>query len=291
MKLQQHLRTTWKHIRRAPYQTLAAVGVMTMTFFILSVFVLAGFGSHVILRHFETIPQVTAFFKDEVTMGQVDILKAKLIESGEVKEVRYVSKEEALEIYREQNKDDPLLLEMVTANILPASLEVSTTDISQLREVADILRVEPGVEEVIFQQDVVKSLQNWTKIIRQAGSILGGALVLVSLLIILIVVGIKISSKKAAIGALSLIGAPTWYIHFPFLLEGFFYGAVGAILGWGIAYLLLLYATPFLNSFLAGISLLPVPIGFMFALLGGQILLGGLIGLVGGLLAVRRYFR
>ena len=289
--IKQHLKTTWTHIRRAPYQALAATLIMVLTFFVATIFVLTAAGSQAILNWFETRPQVTAFFEDKVTMEQVDILKAKLAQTGKIKEAKYVSKEEALAIYREQNKNDPLLLEMVTANILPASLEVSTTNISYLGEIAQILRQESGVEEVIFQEDVVRSLNNWTNVLRKIGIGLIATLGGVSLLIILVIIGMKVALRREEIEILQLIGGTDWYIRAPFIFEGIFYGVVGAILAWGISYLLLLYSTPFLVGFLAGIPILPVPFLFMLALLGAEILVGALIGTLGSLIAVRRYLK
>lgn len=289
--MKQHWRTCWTHMRRSPYQALAATLIMFLTFFLATVFVLTAGGFQVVLRYFETRPQVTAFLKDETTLEQVDTIKARLAQTGKVKEVKYISKEEALVIYREQNKNDPLLLEMVTANILPASLEVATKDIAFLPEVAQILKSEPGVEEVVFQEDVVKALHNWTSTLRKIGIGLIGVLGLVSLLIILVIIGMKITLRKEEIEILQLIGASPWYIRAPFIFEGMFYGVIGAILAWGIGYLLLLYATPFLVKFLSGIPILPVPIPFMLAILGIEILAGIVIGSLGSLLAVRRYLK
>jgi len=289
--MKQHFKTAWNHIRRSPYQALAAVGIMILTFFVATIMVLTAFGSQAILTYFETRPQVTAFFKDEVSQEQVDFLKAKLAQTGKVNQAKYVSKEEALAIYREQNKNDPLLLEMVTANILPASLEVSTTNISFLSEIAEILRHEPSVEEVIFQEDIVTSLKTWTNTLRKIGIILISFLGLVSVLIILIIIGIKVAAKKDEIETLGLIGATKAFIRVPFVFEGIFYGVVGAFLAWGLAYLLLLYTTPFLTKFLSGIPVLPFPVTFMLCLLGGELLVGILIGTLGSWLAVKRYLR
>lgn len=291
MNMKEYFRTTWTHIRRSPYQALTAILVMFLTFFMASVFVLTAAGFQVVLRYFETKPQVTAFLRDDVTLAQVDALKAKLVQTGKVKETKYISKEQALNIYREQNKNDPLLLEMVTANILPASLEVSTTNISYLSELAKTLRNEKGVEEVIFQEDVVKALYNWTNTLRKIGIGLIGSLGLVSLLVILAVIGMKVTLRREEIEILQLIGASPWYIRAPFIFEGILYGMVGAILAWGMAYLLVLYASPFIVQFLSGISLLPVPIFFMLAVLGIEILLGIVIGCLGSLLAVKRYLK
>jgi cell division transport system permease protein len=287
----KHIRTAWQHIRRSPYQALAAIAVMTLTFFVAAVFIFIASGSEAILHWFETRPQVTGFFKDEVTMTQVDSLKERLNQTGKIADIKYVSKEEALAIYQEQNKDDPLLLEMVTANILPASLEVSTTDLPALGEVAQIMKDSSDIDEVIFHEDIVSSLSNWTAAIRKIGLGLIMALSFFSLTIILVIIGMKIALRRKAIEILRLIGASSWYIRLPFLLEGVFYGVVGALLAWLIAVILLLYSTPFLVSFLAGIPLLPVPPVFL-ALVLAILMTGGLvIGFLGSLIALRRYLR
>jgi len=289
--MKEHWRTAWTHMRRTPYQALAAILIMFLTFFITTVFVLTAGGFQTILRYFETRPQVTAFLKDETTMIQVDTLKAKLAQTGKVKETKYISKEEALAIYREQNKNDPLLLEMVTANILPASLEVATNDLSHLNEIAQILRAEPTVEEVVFQEDVVKALQQWTLNIRRVGIGLISIFGVVSLLVILVIIGMKITLRREEIDILQLLGASRWYIRAPFLLEGMFYGVVGAFVAWGITYLLLLYLTSYIIKFFQGIALLPVSPLFMLTVLGVEISSGIVIGSLGSLLAVKRYLK
>lgn len=287
----RHIKTAWQHLRRSPYQALAAIGVMTLTFFVAAIFIFIASGSQAILNWFETRPQVTGFFKDEVTMTQVEALKERLNQTNKIADIKYVSKEEALAIYREQNKDDPLLLEMVTANILPASLEVATTDLTSLGEVAKILKEAPEIDEVIFQEDVVTSLSEWTSAIRKIGLGLIIALSVFALSIILVIIGMKIALRRDEIEILRLIGASSGYVRWPFLLEGMFYGVVGAIIAWLMAVILLLYSTPFLVSFLAGIPLLPVPPLFL-ALVLFVLILGGLaIGSLGSLIALKRYLR
>lgn len=282
---------TWKHIRRSPYQALAALMIMVLTFFVINVFALLSFGSEKMINYFETRPQITAFLKDEISEEQVKSLKKQLEDSGQVANLKYVSKEEALAIYREQNKDDPLLLEMVTAEILPASLEVSALASGDLAGLAQTLEKATGVEEVLFQADVVAALNNWTRIIRRAGLGLVAFFVLTSLLVVLIIISMKISAKKIEIEILKLLGASRGYIHNPFLTEGILYGLSGALIGWGLAYLALLYATPFLVAFFGEINLLPIPFWLMLALLAAEMGLGVFIGSLASFLAVRRYLR
>ena len=287
----KHIKIALTHIRRAPYQAIAAIGICAITFFLASVFAVVAVGSSAILRYFETRPQVTVFFKDETTPSQVSDLEAKVKASGLATDIKYVSKEEALAIYREQNKNDPLLLEMVTASILPASLEIQARDPQALKQIADQVSSDPTVEEVLFQEDIVAALISWTKFIRIVGISFVSTFVVLSLVIILVIIGMKIATKKDEIEILYLIGATNWYIRAPFLFEGLFYGLTGAVFAWLATLIVLLYSTPFLVTFLAGLPLLPIPLWFYSALLVGTLLAGLILGAIGSLLAVRRYLK
>lgn len=283
--------TAYKHIRRTPYQALSAILVLTLTFFIASVYFLVMVGSEKILRHFETRPQVTVFFSDEADESQVQNIQETLSGLEGVAGTTYISKEEALEIYQQQNQDDPLLLEMVTADILPASLEVSATDVRYLPQIAESVATQAGVEEVVFQEDIINALTAWTRAVRVSGVALLGFLGLTSILIIMIIISLKISSRKIEIGILNLVGATNWYVIGPFLIEGMVYGIFGAFFGWLMTYVLLLYATPFLISFLGDIPLLPVSFLSMLLVLAGMVITGSFIGGLASILASKRFLR
>lgn len=285
------LTTTLKHIRRSPYQSVAAIFMTAITFFIVSIFALVVLGAHSMLGYFESRPQVTAFFKDEATMSDVDALKGSITNVVQVEDMRYISKDDALEIYKKQNTDNPLLLEMVTADILPASLEVSAKNVKDLESIATVMQKNSTVEEVVFQKDVIDTLRKWVGGVRMAGIILSSLLIFASLTTIVVILGIKFTSRKTEINTLSLLGATKWYIRAPFVTEGVIYAISGAVIGWGLAYLTLLYLTPNIVSFLQEIVILPVPLWVMLAMLGGEMLLASLIGALASLIATRRYGR
>lgn len=286
------LKTTWQHLRRSPYQSLAAILIMFFTCLVACLFVILAFTSQKILTYFESKPQTTAFLKDEVKDGDIEEIKNKLEATGKIAKIKFISKEEALNIYREQNKNDPLLLEMVSSSILPASLEISAKDIKDLEALAEIVKKEPKIQEVVYQKDIINTLVEWTTSIRKVGIILVGFLVFVSVLIIVMVTGMKIALRREEIEILRLVGATRWYISWPFILEGIFYGAMGAFFAWSAAYLLLIYFTPFVSSFLNGIpALFPVSPILMLYLLG--IIAGGgiMVGIIGSFFAVWRYLK
>jgi cell division transport system permease protein len=284
-------KTTWHNIRRSPYQAFAAVLVMTLTFLFISFFTFLLYGSSKAISYFESRPQVTAFFKNEVKQADIDNLKEELMATGKVASTKFVSKQDALNIYKEQNKDDPLLLELVTADILPASLEISTTKIEDLSAINKQLLDSPLVSEVIFQKDVVSVLTSWTNALRSIGLGLIIIMSLVSIFTMVVIIGVKISQKKEDIEIMRLIGAGRWYIRWPFILEGISYGAVGAILGWLVSSGALWYATPSLSAFLKGMPIFPISLVFIFGLLGIEILIAIILGTLSSFLAVLRYLK
>jgi cell division transport system permease protein len=287
----KHLKTTWTNIRRSPYQAFAAILIMMLTFLVISFFTFLIGGSSKIVNYFESKPQVTAFFKNEAKQSDINTLENDLQSTGKIASVKYVSKDEALKIYRDQNKNDPLLLDLVTADILPASLEISALKIEDLSSISDTLRNSPIVQEVVFQKDVVSTLTAWTSALRKIGIALVVVLSLVSMFIMVTIIGIKISQKKDDIEIMRLIGATNWYIRWPFIFEGMFYGAIGAFLGWFISSLALWYVTPFLASFLRGIPILPVSPVSILELLAVELVLSALLGAFSSFLAVLRYLK
>lgn len=283
--------TAWRNIRRSPYQALSAILIMSLTFLVISFFVFLLVGSSKIITFFESKPQVTAFFNNEASQEDINSLQNQLSQRSEIASIKFVSKEQALEIYKEQNKDDPLLLDLVTAEVLPASFEISAVKIEDLAGISETLKQSPIISEVIFQRDVISALTSWTNALRQIGFALIIILSTVSVFIMVTIIGIKISQKKEDIEIMKLIGASSWYIRWPFIIEGVTYGMIGALIGWTISVGVLLYSTPFLSSFLKGIPVLPVTLFSLFELLVFELLLASMLGIFASYIAVLRYLK
>lgn len=294
------IQTTWNHIRRSPYQSTAAILTMFFTMLLIGFFFLTTAGSSFVLHYFESKPQITVFFTNKASQGDAEVLKKTLEADAKVASVKYVSKEDALSIYREQNKNDPLLLEMVNADILPASLEVSAVDPAFLAELEPVVKQAQGVEEVVYQKDVVDTLLRWTNAIRIVGALLVGLLGANSILIVMTVIGMKIAIKKEEIEILTLVGASPWYIRMPFVLEGGFYGASGAFVAWIIMSALVIWLRPVMLGFLGIIPIIhaifinPLSGIFLLSVFGFMVLLcviGFALGALGSFVALKRYLK
>jgi cell division transport system permease protein len=278
-------------IRRSPYQSVLAMTVITVTFFVGYIFSLFVLGTDTILKFFETRPQVIAFFEIQTTTEEVEKAAKTMLEKGYVTDVNVVSKEQALEFYKQDNKDNPLLLELVTADILPASIEVSGRDVNSLNLIKEDLADLKGVDDVVYQEDIVENIQQWTSGVRSVGLVVTSVLSLVSFLVIVTLMSMKISAKRHAISVMKVIGATNWYISGPFVLEGILYGVMGSLLGWGAMYGVLLYATPWLQEFLGIIVNFPLPVGFFAYQLGIGTMISIVLGSGASLMAARRMLK
>ena len=283
--------TALTNIRRSPFQSTTAMVIIAVTLFIAYSFSLMILGTQQILNYFETRPQVIGFFELDASINEINQIGEKMQLKTYVKDIQLITQEEALVTYREENKDDPLLLELVTADILPASIEVSADEISLLVQIKNDLEDLDEIEEVVFQQDIVDSLTSWTTSVRYIGIATVVVLGLTSFLIISALISMKVTNRKKAIQIMKFLGANDWFIEAPFFFEGVIYGLVGSLIGWGVMFVILLYLTPWLKNFLGTISLLPVPWEVFALQLSIGTLVTILLGGFAGVTAVKRMMK
>ena len=293
MSFRNYVKFAKRNIKRTPFQAAAASLSMFSAFLALIGFLLISIGLQLTLQFYESRPQVMAFFKDGTTREDISAIEDNLKGNYQVTKTKYVSKEEALQIYKRLNQGkDPLLTELVTASTLPPSLEISTITLQDLAPVAEILKQEPVVEDVVFPEDVVSNLSTATLLVRITGGVIVGYLILYAILQILMIIGFKIRLKRNEIETMRLLGASTSFIRNPFILEGMFYGVVGATAAWTVIYIMLWYFTPYIQGgYLGEIRLLPPNPILMLSLLIIAILLACLVGALGSFGATRRYLR
>lgn len=303
-KYMRMIKTAWKHMRRSPYQAMAVVFIMSLTFFVATGLAALAYSMSQVIKYFETRPQIIAFLKDQATPEEISALQFELQDDLRIKNVNYVSRIQALEIYKEATKTNPLLSEFVPSDVFPASLEFSVADLSFVEEVVHEVESESIVDQVRFTASlgdsaslgqVVENLRKVAMYIKIGGLAVLGYLVGSSLLTLLVVISMRISSRREEIQILSLIGATTGFIRGPFLIEGMFYAILGAFLGWFVSVLIVLYAAPHVVSYFGEIQVIPSEItrllGLLGILLGAEVLLAMVLGLLGSFVALSRHLK
>jgi len=299
-----HLKTAVDYIKRAPFQALAAVFVLALTFFVATILSILVYSSGKIIRYFETRPQVIAFLKDGASPEQITALQNHLSIDGRIKGVKYVSKEEALSIYKEATKDNPLLSELVSPSIFPASLEFSLNDLNYAEDIIEEVKKEAVVDQVGFTANlgsessvgnVVSRLRTITLYLRLGGGILVGVLGVTSFLVLTVIIGMRMTTRRGEVEILNLIGASPGFIRSPIIVEALIYSLVGVAVGWLTSLVIILYLTPSVVNYFGEIPILPRDtVGFLLlfgAILGGELLAGTALALLGSMLAVTRVKR
>lgn len=286
------LKTTWHHIRRSPFQSLIATTVMILSFFFISLFVIINFGLSSVLNYFETKPEITLFLKDGLEKSVVENIQKELSAYPNIKEITFISKDKALSIYKEQNKDNPLLTEMVTASILPASFEITVTDPKVLEEIYQNYSTKTSViDEIIYQKDIINSLLNWTNTTRKIGITIVLIFSLISFLTITTIIGMKITNRKDEIKISRLLGASSFYVKRPFLLEGIFYGAIGSIVGFILSFLIAFFSQASINSFFQPVIFIDLSLYLYLLLFAIELLAGIFLGFFASWIGAKRYIK
>lgn len=298
------MRSFLRSVRRTPYQSSASVIILFFTLLMMLCFMNLISFFYGVLSYVETRPQVIAYFTVESTENKVIQIKKQMESSGKTSTITYISKKQALEIYKNLNKDNPLLLEMVSADILPASLEIYAKKPEYLSQIAEYLHKQPEIEEVNFQKDIVEKLITITSIMRKIAIILFSFLTFITLTVLMTTTAFKISVKKDEIELMQLLGASNWRIRKPFLIEGMMFGIFAGTIAFFAFFGFIFYLKPFLTNYLTGLPALPFfdlgnyglnvwPPTTAFIVMNYlvTIFFGAIIGLIGNFFATSKYIK
>lgn len=249
-------------IRRTPYQSLAAFFVLFFTLFLSIVIIFSLSLLYSFLGYVETRPQVTVYFRAQTNQNEVFKVRDALISSGKVLSVKYISQKDAFKIYQNLNKNNPLLLEMISSNIFPSSLEIYAKKPVFLPEIAEFLKKQRGVDEVDFQKIIMERLLTLTNIVRKAALAFFIFLSLTTLINLFTITHFKVALKKDEIELYKLLGASNFYIKKPFLAEALLFGLLSGITAFATFAGVLFGFAPYFSNYLNGINQLSVNLNF-----------------------------
>jgi cell division transport system permease protein len=278
---------TVTNLRRNLLMTVAAISTVAISLLLLGGVQILGMTVNKMTNDWEAKVEVSAFFLKDATQNEVEQLGNELSQMDEVKNVTFVSQEQAYEEFR---RDWPDLVGPLPRDALPASYRIKLHDADDAEEVAARIVGAPGIEDVDFGGSVIKKLLQVNSLLRTITLVMSVILMVAAAALIANTIRLAIYARREEIGIMKLVGATNWFIRIPFMMEGLFAALVGAIVS--IAIVLganwLLFsrvgnALPFLQNVLdfSGSELVSVTI----VLVG----VGALVGLAGSGMALRRF--
>jgi cell division transport system permease protein len=295
------LRESAVNFRRNWVMSLGAVITIYLSLLLVGISMVLGIIVSDIVESIEDKVSIQIFLKDGAATEDVEVLQAWLLADEMVDTVNYVSKEEALERFRDEMAGSPELVENIRENPLPASLDVTLTDprtvedmVTKIKANETFLKIcdrpDAPEESLKYGQQIVDRLFAFTRIIRVIGVVFVAMLAIVSLIFINNTIRLAIYSRRKEIGIMRLVGASNWFIRAPFLLEGVMQSLIGA----GLAILTIVaIQAAVLPRLQEAVLFLPVDLaaGAMVQLSLVLVVAGVIIGLAGAGFALRRYLK
>ena len=280
-----------------------AVMVVTLTIILFSLVTNATFTN--------TIQQITnqinisVFLDGKVTDAQAKEFAASIKQRPDVAKVEYLDREEALQNFIEQNKGQDSIIQAATqaTNPVPATIHVYPKDLNQIVPIQKFLtasdnqKLQTGDSPSYKgdRKEAIDNITHATNVLRQIGIAAVGIFALISALIIFNTIQMAIFNRRDEIQIMRLLGANTWYIRGPFVVESVIYGILSAI----ISVLIINSAFVATSSALQASSLGLLDIQYAndyFAshflwFLTLQIAIGIVLGAASSVIATRRYLK
>ena len=211
-------------------QSASAIFATVVMLLVLNGFLLVVSTLNLAIQALEQKVNVIAYLKEDVDDETGEALRDRIGTVGSVVETDYLSRAAAMARLREQLADRAELLNMVSGNPLPASVEVRVRDASEVRKVAEILRAEQSVDEVTVPEDAVDSLVRLAQAARFGGAFTIIGFAGVTVVVIGNTIRLAVYARRQEIELMRLVGATDWFIRWPFVIEGMLYGIVGAVI-------------------------------------------------------------
>jgi len=242
---------------------------------------------------------ISVYFKEGAPEEDILKVKEEVSEIPEVKSVKYVSKEEALESFVQRHKDDPVLmesLEEVGGNPFLAALNIRSFEASQYQAVANFF--ETGISENLIEKidyyqrkSVIERIFALTSGMGKAGISLSIVLAIVAILVAFNTIRLAILNQKEEIKIQRLVGASNWFIRGPFLVQGAISGIFATIICLLIFTLICWFLSPKIEILFSGLNIWKYFTSNFFTIILLQLVTGIGLGVISSTIAIRKYLK
>ena len=254
------------------------------------------------LRTIEQKVDLSATFQEDVELDQIRIVADDIRSRSDVEEVRIVTSDEALELFRQRHADDPFIeesLRELEENPLPATIFVIATDPRQYQTIAQELEAEqydPFIEEVNFENSriVIERLIIVMSGVRNVGYVATAVLITLVILIMFNTIRLAIYSFREEIDIMRLVGASNWFIRGPFVIEAVLVAIISVLISTFVLYPILETVAPQVERFFFSGQVEPFNV-YLYALsnwttvIGLQLVLAVGLAVFSSLIAISRY--
>lgn len=282
---------TFYSLFRNKFMAVASVLTVTLSMFILGVFLCAVLNINHMATYLENQVEMTVYLKDGLNTEQVMAVGKKLKALPDLKKIKFTNKDQAMAEFKQRLGDQQGILDAINGNPLPSSYSTSFATPASLKNAVSIVTQYPEVDSVQYGQDIIEQLYKVAQVIRIGGIILIVFLAGAELFIISNTIRLTVFARRREIQIMKYVGATNGFIRWPFIFEGMIIGFIGS----GLSAFILWegYKVVLMEMAQAGLVFIPmIPlwpfIGYMTVML---LAAGIIIGILGSTISLRKYMK
>lgn len=279
--------------------SVAAIFVLTITILLLTgLFFMHGVSNYLVSTIQNKI-DITAYFKEDVPEQDILEVKSQILKiSPDIKNVEYISKEEALNQFTKKHKDSTVFSKALTEvgdNPFLPSLNVTTSgNVALYQQVSNVLQQDQFndlIEKIDFSQkkDTIEKVFSITSKINTFAIGLGIILILIAILVVFNTIRLVIDRSRDEISTMRIVGASSWFIRAPFVIEGALFGFVSFVICFVITISSVYSLSSGLSSIMPGFILFTYFADHFWTIIGMQLLSGAGLGALFSYIAVKKY--
>jgi cell division transport system permease protein len=269
--------------KRARLAVTISVISISLTLILVGVFGMVVQNLADIFQKFYRQVQLEVFIDPSLAVSQIQKLDHQILRFSAVDSVIFKSPEQALKEFEEDFGAD--LVSVLDENPLPPSVRVilkpGQSKIELINEIVEKIKALDGVDDVVYQTDIVRLINEYAVIGIIIAFALGLIIFIIATLLIFNTIRLTIYARRTIIEIMKSVGATNFFIKGPFIMEGIFQGFFGSLIACG-----LLWTS---NYFIKGIfaSILSVPLQYYLIL----VFIGVFLGLLGSYFSVNKYLK
>ena len=285
------IKEVYTSFKRNIWMTLASIFTVVLSLFILGFFSIVILNLNKMADTLESQVQISVYLKDDLSQEEIDETKETLSKIEGLQDIKFITREEAMENFKERLGDQQFLLDALDdTNPLPDSFSLTVTSPQQVKTIADTAAALDSVESASYSQDIVNHLFNLTHLIRLIGVALIILLTGAAIFIISNTIRLTVFARRKEIAIMKYVGATDWFIRWPFLLEGICLGFIGGGLATIFLYIVYNQVTQEIYEAMAFFPLIPQH-PFIDYISLAILVAGIIIGALGSTISLKRFLK
>ena len=279
-----------KNIFTHGFMSFASVAVITACLFIMGCFSLITLNIDNMIAEMQSQNRVIAYVDEDLSEEQARALESKVSKVKNIETCEFVTREEAMTSFESDYDAD--LFENIDSSVFRHRYVLSLTDLSLMQETKADLENISGIADVRAHLDYAEKFVTLRNIVSIVSVILVVTLIVVSLFIMTNTIKLATFTRREEIAIMRMVGATNGFIRLPFVVEGLVLGALGGAVAYGLVALVYHLATEKLLAAMAFGFVVLVPFSTVaLPLLGVFLGVGILVGVLGGVSAIRNYLK